>query len=432
MFKKLSLMTALITLSYPLYGQAASIGCPALEEASTYKSKSDYEKMIMGKEDWVFRTKIDFDDDFDLNSAGRERFKRFNDALAKRNIQLIVALVPTRGLMHIDKVDYPDFDAEKAKASYLKLAQQLEAQGVGAVTAYDIPLEKDGYFYKRDHHWSPVGAEHMAQAVAKKIKEMPLYEGLEKTTYKTEPDGENIQRGTFEEFIEKECDQDIADERVPQYKTFADSSDDLFGEASAAEIVLIGTSNSASKIANANFDGFLRQYIGANVENRAISGGGVDSSLFKWLFSSEFAANKPKVLIWEVPIYQALDSGPFYRQAIPAVYGSCKGKEIANDTIIAGEENVLFKDFLTTDFSGQGHYIELFFNDWKERKLRFNVEYKDGQKDPFSIRRVKKYEPDGKFFIEFDQSVAAPMKEVSLLLPKKYKGKIDARLCSFD
>ncbi|NCO02881.1 MAG: hypothetical protein GW903_01670 [Alphaproteobacteria bacterium] len=432
MLKKLPLLTALFLVSLPLNAMAATIGCPALEDPKNYKGNSDFKKIIMGQEDWVFRTKIDFSDDFDLNSAGRERFKRFNDALAKHDIELVLALVPTRGMMHHDKINYPEFDFEKAKASYLELAQQIEDQGIDVATAFDVPRDGDGYFYKRDHHWKSEGAKHMAKAVAQKIRAMPFYDGLAKTSFKTEPNGEHKQKGTFEEFIEKQCGQDIPDETVTQYKTYAESSDDLFGDTKPAEIILIGTSNSVQVTANANFDGYLREFIGADVENRAISGGGIDSSLFKWLMAPEFKANKPKVLIWEIPVYQDLDSGSFYRQAIPTAYGSCKGNDVLSDTITAGKQNDLFKAAFSNDVSGVNHYVELFFNDWTERKLRFNVEYKDGQKDSLSIRRVKKYAPDGKFFIELDQGITAPIKNISLLLPEEYKGKIEARLCAFN
>jgi len=435
MIKKAFILSAmLLSLSFIVpAAQSETIGCPALTDSKTYKKKSDFQKLIIGQDDWVFRTRIDFSDDFDLNSAGRERFKRFNEALAKHDIALILSLVPTRGLMHSDKVEYPEFDLEEAKASYLKLAKQIEEQGVHVVTAFDIPRDEDGYFYKRDHHWKSEGAKHMAKAVAAKLKTLPLYEGLPKISYKTEPNGLYTQSGTFEEFIEKECDQDISDESVTQYKTYSNDAgeDDLFGDAEKADLILIGTSNSVQNAANANFDGYLREYIGADVENLAISGGGIDSALFKWLTSHEFKAHKPKAMIWEIPVYQDLDSGPFYRQAIPTVYGSCKGSAVAETTVQSGKDNALFADSFTQDFLGKEHYIEIMLHDWKERKLRYSASYKDGSKDSISIRRVKKFEPDGKFFIEFNQGNEAPVQNVSLLLPENYSGKIEARICKF-
>lgn len=434
--KIISVSLAALALTFaPLsISEAKTYGCDALNELETYSNKKSFEKIVNGKGEWFFRTKTDFKEKFELNSAGKKRFQRLKALLDKNDIELILALIPTRGIIHVDQAISDDFDFERAKAQYLKAAQQIEDQGIPVVTAFDgEPLTDKDYFYQRDHHWTPFGAEHMAKAVAAEVKAMPSYKKIKKASFKTSVEGEYDQEGTYAKFIADKCKQDVPPQKIPSYKTFSEGeADDLFGDVSEPEIVLIGTSNSTHFASHANFDGFLRQHIGADVANKSISGGGGDSAMYKVFLDEKVRVNMPKVIVWEVPVYQDLDSGPFFRQVLPTINGSCEGKAIAENTYTSSNDMIsLFDEEFKKGFQGQNKYLELNFSDWKERKFKFNAHYDGSEKDNINVRRVKRYEPDGIFFIEFDQEKVDPITKATLSLPSKYEGEFTARICSY-
>lgn len=403
--------------------------CDKLKENKIYSKNSSYKKLIEGRDGWIFRTKTDFVDDFKVNSALKDRFVRLHKAFKDHDMELVVALLPTRGMMHSHLVDYPQYDPQVAIDSYLTLTEKLKEIGISVAAVEDFSQSQD-FYYKRDHHWQEAGAKIIAKKVASEVKKLSVYKSIEKKKYKTE-ETEIIQHeGTFSEFINKICKIDVKPEGVSLYKTFVDGAEDLFGDEGQADIVLIGTSNSAQQASHANFDGFLKEYIGADVQNLSVSGGGVDTAMLDWLSSEGYKGNKPKVVIWEIPVYQNFKGGPFYRQAIAGVYGDCKdgavlqlSSEIKNDRfeVSLSEKNI----------DAKNHYVFLKFSDFRGRKFRMTSKYEDGSKDPFNFRRSKFYKPDGVFYMEFDQDSDKKIVSISGSMPSDSSGNVSVSVCRY-
>ena len=418
-----------LVFSLPSARAQESYYCDKLKEDKIYSKNSSYKKLIEGKEGWVFRTKTDFVDNFKVNSALRSRFVRLQKAFEDHNMNLVVALLPTRGMMHSHLVTYPKYDHQVAIDSYLDLVKKLREIGISVAAIEDFSKPQD-FYYKRDHHWQAAGAKSMAIRVADEVKKLSSYKGVEKKKYTTEI-SETIQhQGTFSEFINKMCEVDVNPEEVPLYKTFADEEENLFGDEAKAEIVLVGTSNSAQQASHANFDGFLKEYIGADVHNLSVSGGGVDTAMLDWLSSTDYREHKPKIVIWEIPIYQNFKGGPFYRQAIPAVYGDCLENDVVTKGVTIKDDR--FKiDISDKNITAQNHYIRLSFSDFKGRKFRLTTHYKDKSKDPFDFRRSKFYEPDGVFFLEFDQNKGGSIGFLEGLMPEGTTGDAKIQVCRY-
>ena len=401
--------------------------CDALSDDKTYKDDKSYKKLIPGKDGWVFRTLTDMKDDFELNEISQRRFKRLHDAFASHGIELVITLLPTRGMMHSEHIEMDEASLEKAWESYISLSKQLESQGVHVATA--SRGAKD-FYYKRDHHWRPDGARFIAQEVAKKVRALPAYEYISKTQYTTQEDGTAEQAGTFSKFINKACGSAIKGETVPSYKTVA-ANTDLFGDTPNADIVLVGTSNSTQSASKANFDGFLREYIGSDVENLSVSGGGMDTAFYNWLHSENYNEHKPKIVIWEVPVYQDFDNGPLFRQLIPAVYGECAGISTEDGTV--SEKLTLFSDvWQEGGKSGNNLYALVSVEGEGIRKLRAVTEYEGGRKDIQGLRRSKRYTGGNVFFFEFNQNRPEAINSFSMSFPKSANGmKVSASLCEY-
>ena len=417
--------------------KAESLLCAKLEQDSTYKDDNSYRQLIEGKDGWVFRTKTDFMNEFPANSAARDRLYRLNEAFERQGIELVLALIPTRGMMHEALIEYPDFDKEKAVQSYQTLGKMMEEDGFTVAMMDDFSAGQK-FYYKRDHHWKADGARALAKQVGEKIKALPLYKEIEKKSFHTQEDGTYKQKGTFSKFANKICESSIPPEIVPDYKTFVDQGDgketDLFGEEETpAEIILLGTSNSTQSASRSNFDGFLREYIGADVENKAVSGGGVDTAMLAWLASDEYRNKKPKIVIWEIPVYTNYRHPRFYTQMIPSVYGSCTGKSLFEKKInISEKEFAVFKaEIDKAEITKQGHYLVLSFPTYKWKKFWIEVKDKNGKEDKFRFKRSKVYEGENLFFYEFDQSNSNSIDTVKIILPKDAEGVVMAQICSY-
>ena len=401
------LLFLLLFFSVPAQAQML---CDAMQKDKIYKGEDkSYAKIIEGKDGWLFRSKTDFQTDFSIKPNIKEILVSLHKAFKSKNIDLVIVPLPTRGMAQAEFIQNYDFDKKVARQSYNALIQDLVGAGM-IVAAYQEGASKENFFYKQDHHWRAEGAKRTAEIVAAKIKSLDVYKDLPKKTFSTEMVEKKSFKGRFAKFVEKHCKGVIFNEEIKTYKTYA-TDEDLFGDGGTPEIILIGTSNSDNEASQANFEGFLKQSIGADIKNLSISGGGFDSAMLQWLASGEYAEQKPKILIWEFPMYKDFKNQDFYRQAIPAIYGACHDKALFSQDVEVLDNK--FKVTLTEPV--RGDYIIFNLPDFNKDKLRVIFQYQDKSKDSVDIERSKFYEADGKFFINLEKDKA--LSSFKVLLP---------------
>jgi len=140
-------------------------------------------------------------------------------------------------------------------------------------------------------------------------------------------------------------------------------------------------------------------------------------------------ADKPKVLIWEIPIYQNFKGGPLYRQLIPAVHGTCDGKFLfTQEMILTGKD---FSIDLPEGITAKNHYMVLNFSDLKERKFKINTLYREGGRDDFKLRLSKYAQNLGTHFIEFDQTSDKSVKQIRGSFQTEGKGNLTLNICRY-
>lgn len=404
--------------------------CDALKHDKTYEGKTSYLKLEAGKGDWVFRTKTDYKTDFKVNSALENRFSRLYAALKVHNIEMVIAPLPTRGMMHADQSFNNDYKVQDAVDSYKTLVKKLRQIGFYVADIDDFK-ELHDFYYKADHHWNAKGAETLAKQVANRIKAIPAYADIKKEKFVTEAEKEIDFTGTFAEFIAKKCGGKPLVEKASVLKTYkVDSSEeDLFSDVSKPEIILLGTSNSSPKPSYANFEGALKEHIGADVQNMSVSGGGVETAALDYFNAGMHIKDNPKILIWEIPIYQNFKGGPLYRQLIPAVYGSCEGEEV-----FKVKKELSGKDFFVTlpeNITTKNHYMVLNFSEPKERKFKVKNHYNEGGVDDFNVRLSKYSTVLGKHFIEFDQNKDKTVEKIEGSFKKEINGELELLICRY-
>lgn len=423
--------------------------CKALSDPKAYetsKISEGYLYIVQGKDGWLFRTKQDFTSDFSISPQVKSKFKDIQDSLAKKGIDIVFALLPTRGIVASDYVlsDSPlaeGFDPKQAKASYAAMIADAQASGLNFVGITDYKGGED-FFFKTDHHWSSGGARQMAAKVADFAKTLPSYEKLPRVSFATTSKGTETLETTFASPIEKLCGIKLPEAVNSFFETApiaVQNESSLFGDQPPPAVVLIGTSNSKSEEFHPNFDGYLRDYLQADLLNEAITGGGLDDSILNYLTSDAYAKTPPKLIIWEIPGYynfrEKNSQSSVFNKAIPAAAGDCGKSALVSTTSLAlnGPEIPLFKGLTKENLSRQNAYFALNFSD-PVKKPKFALALKDSTGKPvykIKIRRSSRFSPNGHFFYVFLESKISATDTVTLEIPEEMqRGTVEARICA--
>lgn len=405
--------------------------CPAVNDPNQYQvgTMKLLKMLIPGKDHWLFRTSIDLSTDFGIPSKEQANFARLIQTFKKRGIHIVMAIQPTRGLMHRDKL----YDEDKSKFNYnlaitkLKmLINQMSSAGAivpDASKLIDSPPKKD-FFFRRDHHWTPSGAEATAKIVADEIKHQPFYKDIHKTTYKTMPGVYIPKMGTLNEGLQRLCGNNYGMQYVQGYQTVPqnDDANALFGDTPEPQVVLVGTSNSAARDNESkqfNFDGFLKQYLSTDILNYALPGAGAEGSLLEYLLSADYNTQKPpKVIIWELVANYQLGDELTYRQLIPAVKGGCQTSLLSKTTklskLIEEERIELLSNTGShiQNLNTPGNFIDIKFSDKNFKSFYVITYYDNGLRDKVWFRRPA-IVTGGQFHLELSRS--AEFKNANLL-----------------
>jgi alginate O-acetyltransferase complex protein AlgJ len=265
--------------------------------------------VILGKDQWLYT-----DEEFDAvaNSEQNEAdnlaiIQGVRDTLKKQGTQLVLAIVPAKTRL------YPEHVGDNKPATlHTDLYQQFHAQvNQAGILAPDLltPLqsakEKGQVFLRTDTHWTPMGAEIVAQQLGDVIsKQVPL--NIEPQNFVTEAKSTEPYKGDLTNFLPLDPlftnllpkPDDLQQRSTNPAQADAESGDALFADNSVA-VGLVGTSYSANP--NWNFAGALKQALHADVVNYAEDGHGPVLPMLKYLQTDAFKSSPPQVLIWEFP-----------------------------------------------------------------------------------------------------------------------------------
>ena len=381
--------------------------CPAALVKENYKGDvlSTLWPLVAGKNGWVFRARTDFATEFGPSPESMAMLKQFSQALKKRGTQLMVVYLPSRGLMHEDQSLQP-FDKALALANYQAALQRFRDIGVAAAPLDQLVDQVQGDFYlKRDLHWSPTGAEATARVVAKTVSHYPFYDSLPSEEYQTEASGYTAVNGNWQRAIGDLCQQNYPLQYTNEYQTTPDS--DLLEAEVAPELVLIGTSFSASANQRTNFEGFLRQYLGKDILNMALSGGEESGAWLEYLPSGVFQEKPPKMILWELPAHYLMKDKSLFRQLIPLVNNGCEGKKslLSSSQKIrpgSGHNELVFSTELLKRDAGD-LVMELQLSDPTVHDLNVTAWYGNGADERFTVRQNQRANTGGRFVFSLAQ-----------------------------
>ncbi|MFK8331534.1 alginate O-acetyltransferase [Pseudomonas sp. BJa5] len=265
--------------------------------------------VVLGREHWLFS-----DEEF-KPIAGSDQFEQENlalirgvhDTLQQRGVQLVLAIVPAKARL------YSEYLGEQTPSTlHSDLYNEFHAQARQAgVFAPDLlaPLQSakahGQLFLRTDTHWTPMGAEVVAQQLAEAVSRQNLLNG-EPQPFVTEQRQSAPYKGDLTNFLPLDPlfsnllpPPDTLQQRSTRpAESAAQDGDALFAD-NQIPVALVGTSYSAN--ANWNFLGALQQALRSDVVNYAEDGHGPLLPMLKYLQSDAFKSSAPQVLIWEFP-----------------------------------------------------------------------------------------------------------------------------------
>jgi alginate biosynthesis protein AlgX len=357
------------------------------------------DRVYQGIDGWFFRY-VDFLEDFDFENS-LENIVRISKAFSTQGIDLIVAPIPMRAMIYPDKLDLTDafqneYSVDSAKTAYNRMIAELESHGVMTVDLVAAALEfrklnTDGtFFFKRDVHWTDLGAKVFSQAVAKKILVSPKYNELEKSEFNVTFDKVVKRRGSFDDFIKKLCNLNMPKE--PFFVFRVEKEEQGLFDDSDIQVVLVGTSYSQGNW----YQDFLSNDLSLNTMTYAVDGGGPDSAIQEYLLGDSYANDRPSFVVWEFPIHNSPKSLGLYRQIVPSIYGSCYGENILmqKDIVLDGQK------FSFQNVPHDTTYVELKIEDKSIVNFLIETHFASGEVDEIQISRSTRGNNTGRFFFE--------------------------------
>ena len=265
--------------------------------------------VVLGREQWLFS-----DEEF-KPTAGAEQLMQENlaliqgvrDTLRKHGSQLVLAIVPAKARVYAEYLG-----KEQPASLHDDLYNQFHAQARQAnVFAPDLmaPLEqakaRGQVFLRTDTHWTPMGAEVAAQALAEAVGRQKMLSG-EPQAFVTDAGKTAPYKGDLTNFLPLDplfSDLLPPPDSLQQRSTRPAEGNEAGGDALFADtqipVALVGTSYSANP--HWNFLGALQQALHSDVANYAEDGHGPLLPMLKYLQSDAFKNAAPQVVVWEFP-----------------------------------------------------------------------------------------------------------------------------------
>jgi alginate biosynthesis protein AlgX len=363
-------------------------------------------------------------------------YGQLDRALKSKGIQLIVSPLPSRTIVYPEALDKDQplqstYSTDVARENYKKSFQRLTDLGLHttdllstAIKQRQVDDSKNLYF-ARDYHWTSEGARLYAQATAREVMNFEAYKSLKKEKFTNTYDHSENAESRLAYLLQTVCGTKTPPEKINVYETTREGGN-LLGD-DAYPVVMVGSSYSAD--AKYNFEGFLKEALGSNVLNAAVSGGGYNASLEAYFLGKEYANEKPKFLIWEFAASMTPWDQTALREIIPSVYGDCASTAaiIENKTSLQGPTSVLKNTGAKVD--GNTDFVSLKFADKTLLNFDLNLKFDDGKQETVKISRLDRIANEGQFYLKLASEFRGNLSEVTVTPGKKTQSEVSAKIC---
>lgn len=420
---------------------AAWAGCDALKKEESYSGPYKSMKfLIEGKEGWIFRSRQDMRQSFSVDEEAWILLTDVQEEFKKRKTDLAIIYPPTRGIAAAAMIPQDvEYDYSLARQSYQDFLQEAAHKGIIIAGTPDV-RSGINYFYKADHHWTTQGAREMAESTADLIKNIPVYKDLRRTPYKTDMIEQQTLKSVFSAPYNALCGKSLEDLTDYVYATRQENeaSDEasLFSDNIVPEIVLAGTSNSRRDRLDMNFEGFLKEYLSADILNVSIAGAGIEDPLSAYLGSDHFKQGKARIIIWEIPGYYNLSSDrskDMLRGISASLKGDCKKPILQSKNNIIDVQSVPVFQISGEKIKPDDVYLVFEFSRPINIGGFLTMRMGDHEYETYKFRRSKKYPQSALYFYRPEYKGGEFLQDVSIKFPKTEKDlTFDARICRYE
>ena len=263
--------------------------------------------VIIGEGGWLFSR-----EEYEWPKSARANIDKnvntiveFNQKLAAKDIQLALILVPEKVSIYTEFTDKES--AHLAYSLYAEVARQLQGQHVNLVLPDRQLIANKAaqpQFLRTDTHWTPQGANTVAQASADHLAKW-----VGSVAFETELAPLSPHHGDLYNFIPIETAwlyNHIPPDNLAPPSTFVVTSEDdpfsgdLFGDVPELTTALVGTSYSANPAWN--FHGYLQQAMALEILDYSKNGQGPLNPMEAFLSSSELEDGDITLVLWEFPV----------------------------------------------------------------------------------------------------------------------------------
>lgn len=262
----------------------------------------------IGQQGWLYSSE-EFKAEVDGAQQVRENLaliKGVRNELAQHDVQLLLAIVPSKSRL------YPEFVGDHPTSAlrqelYPRFLNEMRAADIAApdlLSALQAGKANGEMFLRTDTHWTPEGADLVAQQLSSALKGSIRLAG-EPQLFVTQASPATPYSGDLTRFLPLEPlfgyllpPPDQLRRSETQAAEPAAGADALFGD-SEMPVALVGTSYSANPAWN--FAGALRQHLQRDLSNHAEDGQGPLVPMLKYLQSDELQDAPPQLVIWEFP-----------------------------------------------------------------------------------------------------------------------------------
>ena len=263
------------------------------------------EGALVGTDGWLFTDEeVAFYEGAAAEMARKLRFiEQARAQLAEQGVALVIALIPDKSRVYAEHVGrpLPSYTEERYTAFHAELVSR-NILAPDLLTPLQQAKQDTQVYLRTDTHWTPAGAEVVADALARALTGADL-SGLFETEYVTEATGQELYSGDLLKFVPLGVWQSRLGpppDRLETRQTRAatDAGGGLFG-VQTVPVTLVGTSYSADE--TWNFAGALQKALGADVLNLAAEGRGPLPPMREYLGSAELRDTPPTLVVWEIP-----------------------------------------------------------------------------------------------------------------------------------
>lgn len=230
-------------------------------------------------------------------------------ARAKQEVEaaggmLLPLIIPDKVRMRSSAVAYAR--SQPFETRYVRALAEITAAGLYALDLRPALAAPDA-FMRTDTHWSPKGAEAVAEAVAHSMESLFAQAPWKPQAFETQATGTRAFAGDLTVFADTGGWQTrfgVFEEPLTTYETGLTDTEDaalgigLFDEVQVP-VALVGTSFSAKEAFH--FEGFLKSALGADLINHAQIGHGPFDPMEAFLARLPDEAMPPSLVIWEIP-----------------------------------------------------------------------------------------------------------------------------------